>query len=108
MNGVITINSTINQQQSFNLKGWPQLDNSISYLAPLWADTNGFHIGSMRYSESRDSVLLQQARDAVLNANPGLFGFNAEFMFVGNWEDVTPCGCFFPVIKLLSLIEAAQ
>jgi len=96
MNGVITINGTMNQQQSFNLKGWPRLDGSISYLAPLWADTNGFHIGAMRCSESQDPVLLRQARDVVLNANPGLFGFNAEFMFVGNWVDVTPCGCFFP------------
>ena len=97
MNGIITINGTMDQQNSFNLGAFPHLTPGVSYLAPFWADTNGYHIGSMKARESQNINELQRVKDVVLQANTNLFGFNAEYMFVGDWIDVTPCGCFFPV-----------
>ena len=103
-NGIISINGTMDQQQSFNLGAWPAYDWGVSFIAPFWADSNTFHQGNMKCRESTAqnelNTVVQAVRDAPGNLIPN--GFRADFLFVADWIDVSPCGCFFPVSILFS------
>ena len=97
MNGLISFNQTIT---SYDIHSWPNstYDLPASFLAAFWADSNGFYVGQIQYMQATDGDVNDTLKQYVADKRQ-LEGFNANYIFVGEWKDITPCGCFFPVSK---------
>ncbi|XP_057298171.1 SCO-spondin-like isoform X3 [Hydractinia symbiolongicarpus] len=94
MNGLISVDAPV---MSYDTRTWPSGAYNLpaSFIAPFWADVNGFFVGDVKQRQSQLPSELQMARNVIVGQR-AISGLKANYMLLAEWNDVTPCDCFFP------------
>lgn len=97
MNGLISVDAPV---MSYDTRTWPSGAYNLpaSFIAPFWADVNGFFVGDVKQRQSQLASELQTARNVIVGQR-AISGLKANYMLLAEWNDVTPCDCYFPVSR---------
>ena len=97
MNGLISFNRPIS---SYDTRGWPETAYNLpaSFVAVFYADTNGYFVGQIKHKQIVNGNELNMAAEYIARKR-NLTRLNANYMYLAEWKDMTPCNCYFPVSK---------
>ena len=96
MNGIVSFASPVT---SYDTRGFPTSALSVigtDAIMPFWADANGFFVGSVKHRPAVVSEL-QSFAQTLVAARSSLTSINLSSAYLFEWDDVSPCGCYFPV-----------
>ena len=96
MNGFISFESPI---ESFDTSVFPN-NLGASAILPFFADSNGHFVGNTRY-RAATSTELTNLRTTLVNSRTSLSAINLKMGYLMEWDEMTPCGCYFPVSSIL-------
>ncbi len=84
-NGLLSFLGAVNQysSQPFPFSGNKKL------VAPFWSDVDTTHQGDVYYRQTTDSSILDQATQDVCNVFVNLANFQASWVLIATWYDVT-------------------
>ena len=90
INGLIFFNSSLRGSDHFTPSSLP-LNGSFPFVAPFWADvdTSGPQDGTIWRRETKNSTILNRAREDIQTAFKTPVGFQPQFAFVATWDRVS-------------------
>ena len=96
MNGLVSFEAPI---ENFDTSIFPDRVGASAIL-PFFADSNGYFVGSTR-SRAATTPELNSFRDTLVTNRVSLSGINLKMGYLVEWDEMSPCGCYFPVSLLL-------
>lgn len=89
INGLILFNSSLPSPLHHNPSPLP-LDGLFPFVAPFWADvdTSGSQDGTIWRRETKNSTVLNRAREDIQTAFETPMGFQPQLAFVATWDRV--------------------
>ena len=90
INGLIFFGSSL-QGSCYCAPSSLSLAGSVPFVAPFWADidTRGSQDGTIWRRETKNSTVLNRAREDIQTAFETPIGFQPQFAFVATWDRVS-------------------
>ena len=90
INGLIFFNSSLQDELHYTPSSLP-LAGSFPFVAPFWADvdTTDPQDGTIWRRETKNSTVLNRAREDIQTAFKTPIGFQPQFAFVATWDRVS-------------------
>ena len=88
INGLIFFNSSLRGSDHYTPSSLP-VAGSFPFVAPFWADVDTTRNGTIWRRETKNSTVLNRAREDIQTAFETPVGFQPQFAFVATWNRVS-------------------
>ena len=92
MNGMVSFEASV---ENFDTSIFPDKVGESAIL-PFFADSNGYFVGETR-SRAATTTELAGFRNTLITNRVSLNAINLKMGYLVEWDEMTSCGCYFPV-----------